>query len=94
MTVAQGASFTITDSGYEPGQPVSINFGIDQSDGWVMHEQTAIADAAGNYSFSITVASDLPPGAYGILTYPADQGRGGPEFEAAKRFAGIDVVAS
>ncbi|WP_434994577.1 hypothetical protein [Arthrobacter sp. Ld5] len=92
--MAQGASFTIHGSGYEPGQQIHISLGIEQTDSFVMDEQRAVADAGGNYSLTITIASDLPPGAYGILTYVADHGLGGPAFEATKRFAGIDVVAS
>lgn len=93
-TVAQGASFTVNGSGYEPGQEIHISLGIDRTDSFVMDEQIALADAAGNYGVTITIAADLLPGAYGVLTYVADEGLGGPEFEATKRFAGIDVVAS
>lgn len=93
-TVAQGASFTVNGSGYEPGQEIHISLGIDRTDSFVMDEQTAVADAAGNFGLTITIAADLLPGAYGILTYVADEGLGGPELEATKRFAGIDVVAS
>ncbi|MBG6224815.1 hypothetical protein IWX63_001377 [Arthrobacter sp. CAN_A2] len=71
-TVAQGASFTSNGSGYEPGQQILINLGIDRSDGWVMDEQSATADAGGHYSFTITIAADLPPGAYGVLTFVTD----------------------
>jgi hypothetical protein len=91
-TVTQGSSFTINGSGYQPGQQIVINMGIAQSDGMVMDEQVAVADSAGNYSFTISVGADLPPRAYGVLTYHADA-PGGPEREASKRQAIIDVVA-
>ncbi|MHA7207782.1 hypothetical protein [Arthrobacter sp. MDT1-65] len=91
-TVIQGASFTINGSGYQPGQQVIINFGIAQSDGMVMDEQSAIADAAGNYSFTITVGTDLAPATYAVLTY-SGAAPGGPEREASKRFAIIEVAA-
>lgn len=91
-TVTQGASVTINGGGYQPGQQVIINFGIAQSDGMVMDEQSAIADTAGNYSFTITVGTDLAPGTYAVLTYPSAP-LGGPEFEASKRFAIIEVTA-
>ncbi|WP_156134969.1 hypothetical protein [Arthrobacter sp. L77] len=91
-TVTQGSSFTIIGSDYRPGQQIIINMGIYQSDGMVMDEQVAIADAAGNYSFTILVGADLPPRAYGVLTYHADA-PGGPEREASKTKAIIDVVA-
>ncbi|WP_247828850.1 hypothetical protein [Arthrobacter antioxidans] len=94
VTVPQGASVTLNGSGYQPGQQIFIGLGIDRTDGWVMDEQSAIADAGGNYSFTITIAADLPPRAYGVLTFVEDHGRGGPDFEATKRYAGIDVVAS
>ncbi|MHA7279781.1 hypothetical protein ACX80H_08510 [Arthrobacter sp. MDT2-2] len=90
-TVTQGAAFTINGSGYQPGQQITINFGIAQSDGMVMDEQSTIADAAGEYSFEITVARDLIPRTYAVLTYPGAP-LGGPEFEASKRFATIEVV--
>ncbi|MDN4611795.1 hypothetical protein [Arthrobacter burdickii] len=91
-SVTQGASFTINGGGYQPGQQIIINFGIAQSDGMVMDEQSAIADAAGNYSFTITVGTDLAPGTYAVLTY-SGAAPGGPEREASKRFAIIEVTA-
>jgi hypothetical protein len=91
-TVTQGSSFTITGSGYRPGQQIMINFGIYQSDGMVMDEQVAIANDAGNYSFTISVGADLPPRTYGVLTYHADA-PGGPEREASKTTAIIEVLA-
>ncbi|WP_146070903.1 hypothetical protein [Arthrobacter sp. B1805] len=93
-TVRQGSSFTITGTGYQPGQQVVILMGISQSDGMVMDEQRAITDAAGNYSFTISVAPDLAPRTYAVLTYVDDGVNGGPQFEASKRFALIDVVAA
>ena len=92
ITVPQGASFTINGTGYEPGDVISINLGIAQSDGMVMEEQTAIADGAGSYSFTITVEADLEPGKYAVLTF-VDDARTGPEFEATKRFASVDVIS-
>lgn len=93
-TVRQGSSFTITGTGYQPGQQVVIHMGISQSDGMVMDEQRVITDGAGNYSFTISVAPDLAPRTYAVLTYVDDGGNGGPRFEASKRFASIDVVAA
>jgi hypothetical protein len=92
ITVPQGSSFTINGGGYQPGQSIAINLGIARSDGMVMDEQTVIADAAGDYSFTITIEADLEPRTYAVLTYVIDGGRGGPDFEATKRFAVIDVV--
>ncbi len=92
-TVTQGSSFTINGSGYQPGQQIIINMGIAQSDGMVMDEQSAITDAGGAYSFTITIGRDLVPRTYGVLTYPADALGNGPALEASKRFAAIEVVA-
>jgi hypothetical protein len=92
ITVPRGSSFTINGGGYQSGQPITINFGIAQSDGMVMDEQTAVADASGNYSFTITIGADLEPRTYAVLTYVLDGEQGGPDVEATKRFAIIDVV--
>ena len=67
--------------------------GVAQTDSFVMDDQVAVADAAGTYSFTITIGADLPPKTYAVLTYVTDYGMGGPDFEATKRFAVIDVVA-
>lgn len=92
ITVPQGSSFTINGSDYQPGQSIAINLGIAQSDGMVMDEQTAVTDAVGNYSFTITIGADLEPRTYAVLTYVIDGEKSGPDFEATKRFAVIDIV--
>lgn len=92
-TIRRGSSFTLTGSGYEPGQNVLINLGIAQTDVMVMGEQSAIADAAGNYLHTITVAPDLEPRTYAVLTMVRDGVEPGPDVEATKQYAIIEVVA-
>lgn len=93
-TVAQGSSLIVNGGGYQPGQEVMIGMGVAQTDSFVMDDQVAVADAGGGfYSFTITIGADLPPKTYAVLTYVTEHGRSGPEFEATKRYAVIDVVA-
>lgn len=95
-SVPQGGAFTVVGSGYEPGQQVIVSMGYYRTDSFVMDDQTAIADAAGNYSLMITVGPDLEARTYGILTYEADaREQGDPAaFEASKQYATIEVVAA
>lgn len=91
-SVPQGASFTLTGSEYEPGQVVRINLGIARTDSMVMEEQFAEVDAAGSYEFTLTLAPDLGPGTYGILTLVWDGDSPVPNFEETKRFATVEVL--
>ncbi|MCU1632547.1 MAG: hypothetical protein JWM61_1199 [Micrococcaceae bacterium] len=93
-TVAQGSSFTITGSGYAPGQRISIALGIAQSDAFVFQDQSALADAVGNYSFTITLDPDLEPRTYAVVTSTPDGLEPGPAVSETRRWATIEVVAA
>lgn len=92
--VAQaGTAFTVTGSGYQPGQRIVVFFGPSQSDYSLIGEQSAYADASGNYSFPITLSPDITPGTYGVMTATPDGLSSGPEIDATRRWATIEVVA-
>ncbi len=93
IAVPQGSSLRIDGSGYEPGQQITISLGISRTDGSVMEDRVVNADAGGNYSSVITLAPDLEPQIYGFLVYVSDGAMSGPDFEAAKRFATVEVLA-
>lgn len=93
-TVTQGSSFTINGSGYEPGQRISISFGLYQTDAFIFIDESAFADADGNYSFTITLAPDLEPRTYGVTASTPDDLPVGPAVWETRRNAIIEVVAS
>lgn len=92
ITVSQGSTFTVTGTGYQPGQNVFVNMGVYQSDSMVMEEQSAIADGTGSFSLAIAVAPDLAPNTYAILALVRDGVQPGPDVEATKQFAVVEVV--
>ncbi|MHA7146296.1 hypothetical protein ACX80U_16425 [Arthrobacter sp. TmT3-37] len=92
VSVSQGSMFTVTGTGYQPGQNVLVSMGASQSDFMVMEEQSVVADGTGSFSLPITVAPDLAPGAYAVLALVRDGVEPGPGVEATKQFALVDVV--
>ena len=93
IVVQGGTAFTITGSGYQPGQRIHVSFGPSQSDVSIIADQSAYADASGNYSFTITLSPDITPGTYGVLTATPDGLSSGPAIDATRRWATIEVVA-
>ncbi|GAB3548480.1 hypothetical protein GCM10027404_12440 [Arthrobacter tumbae] len=92
-TVVQaGAAFTLTGSGYQPGQRITVFFGPSQTDYSIIGEQSAYAGPSGNYSFTITLSPDIAPGTYGVLTATPDGLSSGPAIDATRRWATIEVV--
>lgn len=93
VTVVHGSSFTVTSTGYQPGQNVLMLMGIYQTDSTEVDEQSAGADATGSVSFTIAVTPDIDPKTYGVVTMILDGQISGEDREASKRFALVDVVA-
>lgn len=93
VTVAHGSSFTVTSTGYQPGQNVLMLMGIYQTDSTEVDEQSAGADATGSVSFTIAVTPDIEPKTYGVVSMILDGQIPGEDREASKRFALVDVTA-
>jgi hypothetical protein len=92
--VAQaGTSFTVMGSGYQPGQRIVVFFGPSNTDFSIIGDQSAYADASGNYSFPITLSPAIAPGSYGVMTATPDGLSSGPEIDATRRWATVEVVA-
>lgn len=87
-----GNTFTISGTGYTPGVEIQVFFGPYRTDSSLIGDATTYADASGSYTFQITLSEGLESGTYGVMTVPLVN-LGTPEFEAAKRFATVDVVA-
>ncbi|MDF9278657.1 hypothetical protein P4U43_12750 [Arthrobacter sp. EH-1B-1] len=94
QTVVQaGTAFTITGSGYQPGQRITVFFGPSRTDYSIIGEQSAYAGPSGNYSFTITLSPDITPGTYGVLTATPDGMPSGQSIDETRRWATIEVVA-
>lgn len=92
IVTVPGATFTVTGSGYEPGQRISIGFGVAQTDSFVFDDESAYADAAGNYAFPITLAADLPPNTYAVVTSTPDGKEPGPEVWDGRLWGTVEVI--
>lgn len=86
-----GATFTVTGTGYVPGEKVSVGFFPDRSD-YVIVSGEAVADANGSIGVQLTIPADVEPGSYGIMTVVLPD-PGQPLDESSKRFASIEVVS-
>lgn len=94
ITAAHGSSFTVTSTGYQPGQNTRMYMGIYQTDSTDVDEQTSVADATGSVSYTVNVTPDIAPNTYGLVTSLDFDGQvSGEDLEASKRFALIDITA-
>jgi hypothetical protein len=80
-------------SSYQPGQRIVVFFGLMNTDHSIIGDQSAYADAAGNYSFTITLSPAIAPGSYGVMTATPDGLSSGPAIDATRRWATVEVVA-
>ncbi|WP_422390128.1 hypothetical protein [Arthrobacter sp. N1] len=89
-----GSSITITGSGYEPGQRINIGLGVAQTDVFVIECEAVYADEVGNYSHTITLAGDLEPGTYAVVTNTPDEApMATTKYYESRRWATVEVIA-
>lgn len=93
ITVRAGTSFTITGGGYQPGQRIQVFFGPANTDYSIIGDQSAYASLSGDYSLTITLSPGIAPGSYGVMTATPDGLATGPEIDATRRWASVEVVA-
>lgn len=86
-------TWNVVGSGYAPGAQIQISFGPAQTDSSLIGYPVVSADSNGSYTFQISLAPDLAPGNYTVMSLPV-VGLTPEESEAAKRFAQIEVVST